>query len=384
MDSPRAEQHRLLIVCGEASGDVMAAPVLARLRERVPTPLLSYGVGGPALAEAGLRSLVALHELTGMGLAAAGNWKALIRCYRLLQRETRRRRPSAALLVGFSEFNARLGRWLRRQGVHVLWYAPPQIWAWRTARARRLRRSADQLALTLPFEPALWRRYGATAEYVGHPALERVATSVAPGVPRATTATHPRRAVALLPGSREAEVRAHWPLLSASVALLRQRRPRWRYTLIISAALSPTTQSRLRGEAQAVGVSVALGDAGSVLTRHDLALTCSGTASLECAIASCPPVIFFHTNKYSELVLRRLLRVPHVGLPNLLLERRAFPELVGTRASPSALSEAAIALAEHPDAGARDCAAVLDTLRAGLDGTTPSQRVADLLHPWLR
>src|SRR5690606_23198779 len=122
----------------------MAAPVLARLRERTP-PLAPYGLGGPALAEVGFTSLARRHELSGMGFAAAKKWSRLLRCYRLLQRETHQRRPRAALLVGFSDFNARLGTWLRRQGVRVLWYAPPQIWAWRAGRAKRLKQSADQL-----------------------------------------------------------------------------------------------------------------------------------------------------------------------------------------------------------------------------------------------
>lgn len=389
MDSTRPNQVSLLIVCGEASGDVMAAPVLAHLRQRVTPALLTYGLGGPALAEVGFSSLATLHELSGMGFDAARKWSALVRCYRLLQRETRLRRPAAALLVGFSEFNARLGAWLRHQGIRVLWYAPPQIWAWRTGRAKRLKRSADRLALTLPFEPALWQRYGAIAEYVGHPALERVARPAERAEPREeaplpyTTHVKQARAVALLPGSREAEVHVHWPLLSASVALLRRQRPNWSYTLIISPALSPKTQSRLSSAARSLNISASRSDASGRLMLHDIALVCSGTATLECAIAGCPPVIFFHTNKYSALVLRRMLRVSHVGLPNLLLGRRAFPELVGAGVSAQSLSRAAMALAEDLDTAARDCAEVLGALRAGLGATTPSQRVADLLHPWL-
>lgn len=371
-------------MCGEASGDVMAAPVLARLRERTP-PLAPYGLGGPALAEVGFTSLARLHELSGMGFAAAKKWSRLLRCYRLLQRETHQRRPRAALLVGFSDFNARLGTWLRRQGVRVLWYAPPQIWAWRAGRAKRLKQSADQLALTLPFEAALWKRHGARAEYVGHPALERIAARVAyrpRAEPIGSLATGDLR-IALLPGSREAEVRKHWPLLRDAVAQLRRQHPSWTFSLFISAALAPTTQRLLRDAAARADLDPVSDAPSQQLADHDLALCCSGTATLECALAGCPPVIFFHTGKLSEIVLRHLLRVPHVGLPNLLLERRAFPELVGQAATSTGLSAAATAVSHKLSAAALDCSAVSVSLRVGLDGTSPSERVAKLLHPWL-
>src|SRR5690606_5352140 len=152
--------------------------------------------------------------------------------------------------------------------------------------------------------------------------------------------------------------RAHWPLLRDSVELLKERQTSWTFSLIISPALAPATQQALRDAALSANIG-AVSDAGRHLAEHDLALACSGTATLECALAGCPPVIFFRASKYAERALRRLLRVPRVGLPNLLLERRAFPELVGAAATAAGLTAATIALAQNLGQGSRDCSAVL-------------------------
>jgi lipid-A-disaccharide synthase len=186
-------------VAGEASGDRAAAAVVSRLG--VP----SFGIGGPALEASGTELLADLRGFTAMGLSElAGRAARIARAFARVAHAGRRAR--AALLVGYTEFNARLAPRLHRHGVRVLWYGAPQVWAWRRGRARSLRRHIDRMAVVLPFEEALWREEGVDAHYVGHPA--RDTTALDRDTARRALGLTPRAAaVAILPGSRPHEVR---------------------------------------------------------------------------------------------------------------------------------------------------------------------------------
>ena len=196
---------RLLVVAGEASGDRAAAAVIAKLRGRCQ----AFGMGGGALQREGVELLADLRALTALGVTeVARRAYGVGVAWRRLRAAIKKRRPSAALLVNYTEFNARLAPTLWSEGTRVLWYGAPQIWAWRAGRAEPLRRHLDRLALMLPFEEPLWRGLGVDAHYVGHPALEdrrgpehRVAARELLGL------TPFAWAVAILPGSRPHEVR---------------------------------------------------------------------------------------------------------------------------------------------------------------------------------
>lgn len=383
----------------------MAAPVVQRLGAS------AVGVGGPALRRLDFQSLARIETLAEMGPDATLRARSLLVTFMKLRGFVRRARPRAALLVGFSEFNARLGPWLRRRGVKVLWYSPPQVWAWRGGRAARLVHAADHMALTLPFEEALWRRHGANASYVGHPALERIPalsdeqlTSLdgAPSgneqptsrggarpederldSPRgaATPAARPR--IALLPGSRAGELKRHVPVLLAAERLLAAQG----FECALSAAegLPPGAASWLQREAQRAGVPIRPGDIASALNGAALSLVCSGTASLEAALSGVPPVIFYRLEGLTGWVLRRVVSTAHIGLPNVVLGRRAFPELVGAEVTAARLTEAALGLLQASAAARADCAEVRRHLTEPLTDpdVAPSARVAALLSGWL-
>jgi len=192
----------LLVVSGEASGDRAAAAVLDQLGRPA-----AFGLGGAASAAAGVELVGDMRDWTALGVGEAALrggrvWQA----WRAVVRAAQKRRPSAALLVNYTEFNARLAPRLHARGVRVLWYGAPQVWAWRAGRIAALRPSIDRLAVMLPFEEALWRKAGVDAHYVGHPALEVPAQDHAAA--RETLGLTPLAAtVALLPGSRPHEVR---------------------------------------------------------------------------------------------------------------------------------------------------------------------------------
>ncbi|MGE0323785.1 MAG: lipid-A-disaccharide synthase [Polyangiaceae bacterium] len=362
--NPPGEHDALLVVCGEPSGDLMGAEALAALGRP------AFGIGGPELRRAGLESLVPMERLSAMGLNAARKLFSLRRAFSEIERAVATRHPRVALLIGFSDFNARLGALLRRGGTRVVWYAPPQIWAWRAARGPKLLASADHFALLLPFEEALWRSLGARANYVGHPALGWYSA----GVERVGGQ------VALLPGSRAHEVRRLWPILESAARLLRRAQPRLRFELALSPALPKPLRTELSRAARRAGFEASHA-ASPVLARAEVAICCSGTATLQSAVSGCPPLIVYPTSRLAELVLERLVRVQHVGLPNLVLDRRAFPELLGQAVKPKQVAEATLELAAALPRYRNAC----DELRTRLESSralAPGKAVAELVEQY--
>jgi lipid-A-disaccharide synthase len=308
------------------------------------------------------------------------------RAYRDTQREVIARRPRAALLVDFPDFNAPLGRWLKARGVHVVWCVAPQVWAWRAGRLRTLSRSLDRLAVLFAFEAPLWQAAGVEAVWVGHPAADRALATTADAARRAGLAGR-GEAIALLPGSRVHELRATLGTMLAAVELLRGARPRKLEARVMIAPSLPAEVVRgALAMASRYGVETlrvdAAGGLAPLLPAFSASVVSAGTATLEAALAGASPVIVARPDALTMFAARRLVRTPHVGLPNVVLGERVFPELVGAACSPQAVAAAlAVALGRGPDrVGA--AGALRERLDPG-DGKTTGERVAALLRPWI-
>jgi len=351
----------------------------SRAVEHLSVP--SFGWGGPELRARGTDTLCDVSELGVLGFGTVAlRLPRLLREARRLLAEVDARRPAAALLAGYSEFNGWLGPRLRQRGVRVLWYGAPQVWAWRPRRARRYSAACDQLALMLPFEEEIWRSFGAHASYVGHPALE--VDWMDRSRARAELGLGPAPAIALLPGSRSVEVRRHLPVLLGATARLRARHPDLEARVLVASALGAADRRWLEARAREAHVVPVTTDPVTTLPAYDLALVASGTATLECALASVPPVIVYRLPPLSAAVLRRLLQVPQVGLPNLVLHRACFPELLQGRLSEAALAAAAQEVLDGRETYLRACHEVRVRLSRGAP-VAPSSRVAEILEAWL-
>jgi lipid-A-disaccharide synthase len=373
----------VLIVAGEASGDRIAALAARALAARGAS---LYGLGGPACGAAGVALVAEGSRLGAMGVrdVAARLPELATAVIRLLAR-VKRRPPRAALLVNATELNQRLGALLRRLGVRVLWCVAPQVWAWRPGRVEALRGACDRLAVILPFEEALWRRAGYDARYVGHPSLDvprrpRDELRAALGIDPAA------RALAVLPGSRHGEVaRLAAPLCAAAARLVRAGVATTARVLVARGA-----EARARALAAAIaeraGIPVIEADpdhgAAALLGAFEASLCASGTASLEAALAGAAPVVTYRLDRLSFAVARRLVRTPHIALPNVLLGRRAYPELLQDDVTPARIAEAARRLLERPEES-RAAAAALHAMLARRGAATFGERVAEALEDWL-
>lgn len=374
----------LLVVAGEASGDRAGAQVLVELGALVAKRPEAFGLGGGALERVGLDLVADLRDFTALGIgevvARAGPIAA---AHARILHAARIRKPRAALLVNYTEFNLRLAPRLHAAGVRVLWYGAPQIWAWRPGRAVALRRAVDHLAVVLPFEEELWRAQGVDAEYVGHPALEITALD-RPAARAALGLTPYAPAVAILPGSRPHEVRAHLDVMLDAYERVRRDRASLDARVLLAGSLDARTREAALLSAQTMRVPVFEVDpnlgAGPILPAFDAALCASGTASLEAALARAVPIVVYKAGLLTELAARAFVRTKRFGLPNVLLGRDAFCELVQRDVNSVRVGKALTSTLN----GRRDLLRACDEVEACLgDKRTPSREVARMLARWL-
>ncbi|HVR28270.1 MAG TPA: lipid-A-disaccharide synthase [Thermoanaerobaculia bacterium] len=312
----------LLVVAGEASGDQHGARLLAELRALVPD-LDCFGLGGDEMHEQGLASVAHSREIAVVGISEA--LKVVARARRILRAllaETERRRPAAALLIDSPGFNLHLARRLRRRGVPVIYYVSPQIWAWRMGRVRSIARRVRKMLVLFAFEEEIYRRQGVPVRHVGHPLVDEVPRL--DHVLEDGTARPPR--IALLPGSRESEVRALLGAMLGALERVQLERP-----LEVVLIEAPTLPRGLLDQLLA-GTTLRLqrireGRLAALASCH-LALCASGTATLEVGLVGTPMIVLYRVSLVTSLLGRLLLRVPNIGLVNLVLGREVAPELV--------------------------------------------------------
>lgn len=312
---------RVLLVAGEASGDLHAANLLLALR-RLDPAVEAHGVGGERLRAAGLECIAASEELSVMGLAeVVRDLPRLLALSRKVRREAIALRPDAAVLVDSPDFNLPLARTLKRAAIPALVYVSPQLWAWRAGRVKRIRRDVERVLCILPFEVPFYERNGVAAEYVGHPLIDELAPVLA-DPPARESGT-----LAILPGSRWHEVSALLPAMLAAASSLAAGRPGLRVRLIAAPGLAIDRLTALLGE-HAAAVELVTADRHRRLASCDAAMVASGTATLECALLGVPMVVGYRLHALTYQLARRLVKVPFVSLVNLTAGERVVPELV--------------------------------------------------------
>ncbi len=317
------------LLAGEASGDVLGARIMAALRARRPG-LAFAGVGGPLMEAAGLHSLFPLRDLAVMGLAE------ILPRLRLLNRrlaeataDIAAQRPDLVLTIDSPGFSLRLLERIKPLGIKRIHYVGPQVWAWREHRVRNFPGLWDRLLCLLPFEVAFFARHGVPATFVGHPVLQsgadqgnatrfRTRHAIAPGAP----------ILVLMPGSRRTEAPRLLPVLGRTVALLRRDFPTLQPVIPSSHAVAEIVAAHARGWPVQPLIVTDLDDKHDAYAAAGAALTKSGTSTLELALARVPMAVTYRVNPISAAIARRLIRVPHVAMVNLLAGREIVPELL--------------------------------------------------------
>ena len=367
---------KVLISCGEPSGDLYAGALTAALCELDPDTRV-FGLGGDRLRESGA-------ELVGhyRGLAATGLSEALavvprsLATYREMVARARAERPDVFVAVDFPEINFRIARAVRRFGIPVVYYIGPQLWAWRRRRITTMRRLVDLALVIFPFEEALYRGAGIPVEFVGHPLLELSAPTEARGPLLRSLRLDPEApTVALLPGSRPNELRAILPDLVRAAALVRERIPAAQFVVARAPNLDDALLAPVAPLVAAGGAVVVEGRTDDLLAASDAVVTASGTATVQTAIHQRPMVIVYRLSALTYRIVRTFSHVRHAGMANLIAGERVVPELIQDAFTPGAVAEEVVAFLTDDERAARTRAA-LGRVRERLGSVGASRRTA--------
>lgn len=361
----------ILFVAGEASGDIHAAGVARELRAR-NAPFRLVGIGGDAMREAGVQLLEHVEQLAVMGFVEVlrhvpKHWALL----RELRRRIRSGNTALVVLVDYPGFNMKVAAEARAAGVPVLYYITPQVWAWGANRLSKLAETVTHAAVILPFEEKLLRDHGVTTTFVGHPLLDRAERLPTRGEARAQLGV-PEDApmLALFPGSRAQEIARHLEAFVATARELERRRPGLQ--VVVSAA------PHVRLPESASPYPIVRSASFTVFRAADAAMCKSGTTTLEAAVAGCPLVVAYRTNALTYAAARRLVKIPRIGLVNVVAGREVAPEFVQDALQPGPVADALEPLLDRGGAARARMVNELTRVRDSLGTPGAARRVATL------
>jgi len=356
---------RIFIVSGEESGDLHGSALIKELKGLLPG-LEVRGMGGYRMREAGLKGLDS-KEVSVVGIVEVlEKSPKIMATLSSLKRTLRKERFDAAVFIDFPDFNLRLAKEARSRGIPVIYYISPQVWAWRKGRIKKIARLVDKMLVVLPFEEEIYRKAGVDVEYVGHPLSDAVKCSLTKSAARKALGLPARGpVVALLPGSRSAEIGRHLPVMLGAAALIQRGlgRPA---NFIIPAARSaaPGAFDEAR-RAAGVEVTVVEGRMYEALRAADAAVVASGTATLETAIIGTPMVIVYKMSGISYGIGRALISVEHIGLPNIIAGQSVAVELIQNDVTAGNISKEILDILKNPKKR-RDITKKFDEIRAML------------------
>jgi lipid-A-disaccharide synthase len=383
-----------MIVAGEASGDAHAAALVEALRNAEPqTTFEFFGATGPLLRAAGVEPIVRSDDLAILGLLEIGRalpkfWKA----YKLLKQAAIERQPDAVILVDWPDFNLKLARALHRRGLKIIYYISPQLWAWRSYRARSIQRDVDLLLSILPFEKSWYAERGIDhVEFVGHPLAGEVhAFSDRAEFCRDTKLDSTLPVVSLLPGSRRKEVERILPPMLEAAALIAARRPEVQFVVVVAPS---RTSEEIRDIVRAQRATplplpsclhIVSDQSREALAASDAAAIASGTATLEAALLGTPMVVVYKESTINWHILGSLINVEHYGLVNLIAGERAATELMQDDLNGERLAHELLLLLDekrNQDARAR-LREVAEELGEGGASERAAEQILEALERW--
>ena len=348
-----AQAPRLAMVAGEASGDLLAGLLLGGLKVRWPQ-VQSFGIGGPKMVAQGFDAWWPHDKLSVSGYVEVLSHYREISGIR--QQLTERLlsasvadRADAFIGVDAPDFNLDLEAKLKAQGMKAIHFVSPSIWAWRGKRIEKIRRATDLVLCIFPFEPPIYAKQGIPAAYVGHPLADAIPLEVPRAASRAALGLRDdETVVALLPGSRRAEVQYIAPRLLMAAAEMHRQRPGLRFVLPVVPGLRHVVEPLRRQHAPDAHITLLDGQSHEALAACDVTLVASGTATLEAALFKRPMVIAYAMHALNWQMMKRMKYQPWVGLPNILLNDFAVPELLQGDATGERLASAAFAWLDDP------------------------------------
>jgi lipid-A-disaccharide synthase len=351
------------MVAGEASGDLHGAAVVRALKRLAPAADIA-GVGGDMMAGEGMRLIHHIKRLAFMGfIEVVRNLPAIRALERLLLREVETRRPDVVVLIDYPGFNLRFARKAKERGVPVLYYISPQVWAWNKGRVRRMAGPVDRMKVVFPFEVGIYRKEGIDVEWVGHPLAEHLAENLTRAEFVQQQGLDPgKKIVGLFPGSRTQEIERILPVMVRAAEEIRRTRE-----VQIALGVAPNLGPALIRRHLPAGADIRLveGATHGLMAHADAAIVTSGTATLETGWFGTPMVVVYRTSPVTYLIGRMLVRVPAIGLVNIVAGKKIVPEFVQHAMTVENLTAAVGRILDDPayaEGMRRDLAAIRDLL----------------------
>ncbi|MEW5703366.1 MAG: lipid-A-disaccharide synthase [Pseudomonadota bacterium] len=382
-----AVEPSFFLIAGEPSGDLLGGRLMAAMRELLDGKVRFQGVGGSAMLAEDLEPLFPMRDIALIGIMEIlPHLPAILRRLRETVAAIRKAKPVAVITIDTPTFSYHLARRLKGSGIPVIHYVAPQVWAWKPGRAKKLAKVTDFLLTLLPFEPGLFEKEGLPSVAVGHPAIESGAGSGdgpsfrdRHGIPQLAPM------IAMLPGSRPAETSRLLPVFGKTLSLLKARYPGLRAAVPTVEAVAEDVRAAVAAWAVPAIVVMDQQEKWDALAASEIAVVASGTATVEVAQAGLPMVVAYRVNPVTAWLLRRMLRIRHVALVNVILGRAAIPELLQENCNPQKLAETLVHLLQSPTARETQKNEIRQALlQMGGGGEPPSHRAAKAILGFLK
>ena len=328
-----------MIIAGEASGDLHGASLVREALKMDPS-LAFFGIGGSRMREAGVDILVDAAEIAVVGLVEViSHFSVISDAFCRMKKILKSEPPDLLILIDYPDFNLLLAKVAKSANVKILYYISPQVWAWRVGRVKKIGRVVDHMAVVFPFEVPFYEKEGVPVSFVGHPLVDSVCPTMTRTEAQRIFALDPeRKTVGLFPGSRKQEIRNLFPVILESAELLRKQFPDVQFILPLAASLRRIDIDAMLS-ASGLDIIVVEGMGYDVMQVCDAIVTVSGTVTLEIAMIGVPMVIIYKVSPISYMIGKRLIRVDHIGICNIVAGERIVRELIQHDAIPEKIVE---------------------------------------------
>lgn len=371
-DSPH-----LVIVAGEDSGDFHGANLAEALRQRLPQCRLS-GIGGRKMREKGVELVFPSDRLAVVGITEVLNrLPDILAGCRAIRKHLRETRPNLLVLIDFPDFNLHLvAPYARKLKIPIVYYISPQVWAWRQGRVASINRLVEKILVILPFEEEFYRCHGVAVEYVGHPLLDEFKDF--------RCKPHSERPyIALIPGSRNGEIKRLLPIMLTAARLYAREKPNTRFVIPVAPSIKTEFIQEMLPANLADHITLLRQPLSKALEKVSFALVTSGTATLETALAEVPMVVIYKVNQLSYQLGKKLISVPHISLVNLIAKKEIVPELIQHEALPEKVTAQMRTLLDNPENYLKVCHE-LKALKEKLGEAGAPERAAKAIEIVLR
>ncbi len=341
-------KKHIVIIAGEASGDLRAAELVSEIKKADPRFTFS-GLGGEKMAKAGVEIYVDLTRMAVVGFAEVlKHFKEIKKIFQDILEKIDEIKPCAVILVDYPGFNLRLAKELKRRGVKVIYYISPQVWAWDEKRIELIKNVVDKMIVFFDFEKTLYKKHQFTVDCVGHPLVDRVKTTIAPEAFLKTLEfSLDKKTIGLLPGSRQKEIEAIFPVMLKTAKYLHEKNPGFQFLVFQAPTIHPDFLNQYLEDC-ALPLKIMTDKIYDGIHACDFCLVASGAATLETAILQKPMVVIYKTSLLTWALAKILIKIPYIGLVNVVAGKKIVPECIQFTATARNIGAQAIGILSDP------------------------------------